>query len=164
MCTTPTMKLENNIATYCNVPETVDYTNFSKRMQKYIDFCFNEAYLHDGAAKSKIASLLVFRNKPIAIGYNSMKTHPMQAKFGKNPDAICIHAEIDCIRKASFLLKSEDFKKATMIVMRAKRDGSWGLARPCISKNGQGCQMAISVYQIGTVIYSTDYTGKVSYL
>ena len=164
MITTPVMKLENNIAMHCSEPEAVDYTTLPKRIQKYIDFCFNEAFNNEGAAKSKIAAIMIYKNRPIAIGYNSMKTHPLQAKFGKNPDAISIHAEIDCIRKSSMILKGDDFKKATMIIMRAKRDRSWGLARPCISSNGQGCQMAIAAYGVGTIIYSTDETGKVAYL
>lgn len=162
--TTPMMKLEDNTATYCEAPMEFDYLCLSKKLQKFIEFTVNESFLHDSALNSKIAAMLIYKNRPISVGYNSTKTHPLQAKYGKNTAAICIHAEIDCIRKSCGILEVEDFKKSTLIVMRTKRDKTWGLARPCISINGQGCQMAIHAFGIKNVIYSTNKTGMVAYL
>jgi len=162
--TTPTMKLCNNTATYCETPMEIDYRTLSKRLQKYIEFAANESFVHDGSLNSKIVAMLIYKNKPISIGYNSKKSHPLQARFRKNESAIYIHAEIDCIRKASGIISLEALKRSTLIIMRTKRDGTWGLARPCVSSNGQGCQMAINFYGIKNVIYSTNETGKVAYL
>lgn len=108
---------------------------------------------------SRIASVLVYRNR-YYFGYNSYKTHPYQAKYGKNPDSIYLHAEIDAIKKAKKELEPESMMKSVLYVARVKgkfdelTDPSllrWGLARPC-----QGCQKAIITERVGNVIFTTD--------
>lgn len=162
--TTPTMKFENNLGHLCDEPETKYVNEIPYKSRKYIKLLENEAFMNEGIANAKIAAGIVFKGRLISIGYNSKKTHPLQAKFGKNENAIFVHAEIDAIRKAVNILSSDQLKKCTMIVVRVKKDGSWGLARPCVHKNGQGCQNAIYTFGIKEVVYSTGENGKVAYL
>jgi pyrimidine deaminase RibD-like protein len=142
------------------------YKELPVRLQKYIEFTANAAFDHDGIAGAKMACLILLKNRPITIGFNQIKTHTLQAKYGKNSKAICMHAEIDSIRKALNHISPDDLSKVTMIIMRSKKNGDWGMARPCINKygTGAGCQAAIAAFGIPTVIYSTDDTNYVEYL
>jgi hypothetical protein len=49
--------------------------------------------------KNRHAAAIYIGNKLISTGVNQLKSHPLQAKFGSNTDAIFLHAEIDQIRK-----------------------------------------------------------------
>lgn len=138
--------------------EHIHISEFSNKMQRYIELTANASYDHIGAASAKIAALVLYKNRPICIGYNSHTTHPLQKKYGKNEHAICVHAEIDAIQKACFHIDREDFNKLTMIVMRSKKNKEWGLAKPCLH-HGSGCQAALKAFNIKNVYYSTDETG-----
>lgn len=143
----------------------INYKTLAGRTQRYIEFTANAAYDNEGAANAKVASLLLLKNRPIAIGYNSLKTHTLQSKYGKNAKAICLHAEIDVIRKSLNHINVDDLSRCTMIIMRAKKNGDWGLAKPCCHSNGTlGCHSALNAFGIKNVIYSTNENGYVEYL
>lgn len=163
-CSTPVAIIKDNVYTLATEPDVIDYTTLSKRMQRNIEFAVNEAITNDGHSRAKICAVVVHKNRIISVGYNSKKTHPFQARFAKNEHAIFIHAEIDAIRKASNVLNNNEMKKATLIVVRVRKNGKWGNARPCIGYNGQGCQSAITCFGIKNVIYSTDIHEHISYL
>lgn len=83
------------------------------------------------------------------IGFNSRKTHPLQARFNAhNPKAICIHAEVDAIRQA-IRLHGSDLSDFKMYVARVHRDGSPACAKPC-----KGCQSAILAFNIKEVTWT----------
>lgn len=164
ICTTPTMKLIDGQVLHVEEPDMFHYTELHPKLHKFVEFTFNSAYTTEGIANQKIAAMILYKNRPISIGFNSSKTHPLQARFAKNENAIHIHAEIDAIRKASNFLTKAEFTKSTMIVMRAMKTKNWGLARPCIHPNKQGCQSAIQEYGIRKVIYSTSQKGMVQIL
>lgn len=109
---------------------------------------------------AKVAAAIVFRNKIVSIGINSRKTHPMQARFGKNADSIHLHAEISAIRNALRECDAEELSKMEMYVVRVKKPRpfakkfEWGLAKPCI-----GCQRAIEEFGLKRVIYTTNENG-----
>lgn len=138
--------------------ENIHISEFPAKMQRCIDLTANAAYDNGSLAGAKIAAMVLLKNKPICIGFNSRKTHTLQKKYGKNEHAICIHAEIDAIRKACFHVDQEDFGKLTMVVIRSKKNKDWGLAKPC-SHEGAGCQAALAAFGIKNVYYSTDETG-----
>ena len=46
----------------------------------------------------KFAAAIVFRNRIVSVGLNSMKSHPMAAKYSKNKHAIFLHSEDDPFR------------------------------------------------------------------
>lgn len=104
---------------------------------------------------ARIAAALVIRNDVIAVGYNQRKTHPFQDRFKKNEEAIYLHAETDCIKNALKNIDQEKLSKATLYICRIKKNGDWGLAKPC-----RGCMKAIATFNIQNVVYSTDKIGR----
>lgn len=99
----------------------------------------------------KIASGVIFKNKLVAIGVNSYKSHPLMSKFGKNPQAIFLHAEVDAIKNALRVITLRDLEKSELLVVRIKLDGTLGNSKPC-----SGCMRAIEHFNLRTVYYSTE--------
>jgi deoxycytidylate deaminase len=121
-----------------------------------ITLLFELASKSERIAKARIAAALTIRKRVIAVGTNSLKTHPFQKKYSSNDDSICIHAENNVIMKALRVVSVEDLEKATIYVARAKKVGPggkfiYGNAMPCA-----GCQKAIAAFGIKNVIYTTD--------
>jgi tRNA(Arg) A34 adenosine deaminase TadA len=99
----------------------------------------------------KVAAALVYKNRIVSFGCNSLKTHPMQAKFGRYP---YLHAETECMIRASKDLTEYQMSKSSLYVVRAKLDsGRWimGMSKPC-----SGCTHCIGHFRIENVFYSTD--------
>lgn len=106
---------------------------------------------------ARIAAALVYKNRVVGVGYCQKKSHPLQSRFGKNPEAIYLHAEVDAIRNALNSVGPEVISKCTMYVVRQRRPNSitreWqdALAKPC-----SGCQGAIAAFDIPRVVYTTN--------
>ena len=106
---------------------------------------------------ARVAAMLTKGHKVVAIGYNQNKSHPFQAKFAKNKDAIDLHAETDCIQNALHSVSTRDLRKMTLYIVRVKRPGAqsqewiWGDACPCV-----GCSRMIATFGIRNVVFSTD--------
>jgi tRNA(Arg) A34 adenosine deaminase TadA len=99
----------------------------------------------------KVAAAVVYRNRVVSFGCNSLKTHPVQMKFGKYP---YLHAETEAIIRATKELDDYQFSKCSLYVVRAKLDGGkWvmGMSKPC-----SGCMHCIRHSRIKNVFYSTD--------
>lgn len=107
--------------------------------------------------QEKFAAAIVSRNRIVSIGMNSMKSHPMQAKYGKNPHAIFLHAEIAAIKNALREVEVDDLSKCDIYITRVKKEAPftkkyvWGLAKPCA-----GCERAIAEFGLKRVIYTCD--------
>ncbi|MCA9496489.1 MAG: hypothetical protein KC589_06090 [Nanoarchaeota archaeon] len=104
-------------------------------------------------------SFIVYKNEIISIGYSTSKTHPFQKRFGKTPNHISLHAEVDAIHKASKRLSDKEFSKATIYVARLKhRINSYHEVEPMIgiSKPCSGCTSAIITFGIRNVFYTID--------
>ena len=108
----------------------------------------------------KLAAGIVYKKHLIATGVNSYKSHPLMTQFGKNSDAICIHAEIDAIKNALRLVTQDQLARCDMYILRVKRSGESknsplvrAIARPC-----EGCQRAIVHFGIRNVYYTVDQT------
>lgn len=105
----------------------------------------------------KMASAIVRRGKIIAFGTNSNKSHPLQAKYGKNKESIVLHAEISAIKNALREMRLEDLEKCDIYVLRLKKTRPfgtkwvWGMSRPCI-----GCQRAIKAFSLKKAFYTMD--------
>lgn len=93
---------------------------------------------------------VIKRNAVLGVGCNRMKTHPMQARFGKNGDAIFLHAEINAIKNALKTYRVSDLTGSTLIVLRRTTTG-FGMSKPCV-----GCTRAVIEFDFKTVIYSTE--------
>lgn len=108
-------------------------------------------------ASARIAAAVVSGNRVISYGVNSRKTSPLQKKFGKNDQAICIHAEISAIKNALNRNGTNDLSNSILYVARAKKEGKafiQGIAKPC-----EGCMRAIAAFNLRKVFYTEDNTG-----
>jgi len=107
--------------------------------------------------QEKLAAAIVYRNRIISVGLNSMKSHPMAAKYGKNQHAIFLHAEVAAIKNALREIGVDDFSKCDIYITRVKKEKPftkkfvWGLAKPCA-----GCERAIAEFGLKRVIYTCD--------
>lgn len=137
------------------VPETVVKTD--ARAARHITMLARMATTVEPVAAARLAACLVHRNEIIAFGICQSKSHPFQAKFGKNQKAIYLHAETDCIKNALREHDQRTIAASTLYVSRvkffdpSKRRFIFGMAKPCI-----GCARAIATFGISKVFYSTE--------
>lgn len=134
----------------------------TKKESKFIRMAYDLAYDHEGAFRAKICAILVHKNH-IAFGFNMEKSDPYCMEFQKHKDSIFIHAEINAIKNAIFHKNFDEnmLSRSTMYVARSKKNGDWGLAKPCCSNTGKGCFAAIKSFNIPKVIYTTNEYEKV---
>lgn len=100
--------------------------------------------------KNTTAAVILYRKEIVALASNDVtKTHPLQGRFGRTPDAIYLHAEIAALAK--FLRRRDvgDLSKSTLYIARLKANGDWGNAKPC-----PGCARAIRAFGIKEIIYT----------
>jgi len=94
-----------------------------------------------------VATVMDRKGKLLAVAQNSYKkTHPVQEHFARlsgNPERIYLHAEI------AALLKCGTKTPHSISVVRIKKDGSTGLAKPC-----PACMLAIKQWNIKEVNYT----------
>ena len=100
--------------------------------------------------KCRHAAALYVGNRLIGLGVNQMKSHPLQAKFGRK-DAIYIHAEIDAIRNALRRVSVDELQDAVLYVVRSKR------SKPRMSRPCDGCMRAIVHFGIQTVYWTEEH-------
>lgn len=127
-------------------------------MKKWIDVLSTIAESNDGVGRAKLAAGIIYKNKLVAVGLNSLKTHPFAAEFGKNEHAVSWHAETRAIHTALKKLSEKEISRSTLVVVRVKEEGRQtvvGLAKPC-----EGCQRCIEHHNIRTVVYTIDSKPK----
>jgi deoxycytidylate deaminase len=106
---------------------------------------------------SRIAAAVVYKNDIVAFGINEKKSHPFQAKYGKNPESIYLHAEIAAIKNSLRHITALELEKSSLYICRVKFEDSTkaklicGLSKPCV-----GCFRCISAFGIKQVYYSLD--------
>jgi tRNA(Arg) A34 adenosine deaminase TadA len=101
----------------------------------------------------RMAAIICNKKKHvISVGWNSRKSDPLAAKYGRHPDAIYPHAELAAIKNAlrDRNIQPSQLQDCTMYVARVKRDGTPAMAKPCV-----GCQRAIQEFGIGDVQWTT---------
>jgi deoxycytidylate deaminase len=107
---------------------------------------------------SRIAAAVVHKGRIISIGTNRKKTHPFQAKFGKNDEAIYLHAETDAIQRAmrATIGNPIGFEKCHFYIFRSKWHDDLGFLGTGLAKPCAGCTRAIEAYGFKTVTYTLD--------
>lgn len=98
-----------------------------------------------------MAAVLYKRNRIIATGINSWKSHPLMGRYSDIDGKHYLHAEIDCIKNALKLVDKKEIKGAEIFVARVLKNGETAIAKPC-----KICQKALSDFGI-TGIYWTEY-------
>lgn len=131
----------------------------TKRDHKHIETAVAHAKSSEKVAGARAGAVLVLKGRIISFGINQRKSHPFQAEYGKNPEAIYLHAETRAISNALRMgYTIDDLRRATLYVARIKKAGSdpadpfiWGMAKPCV-----GCRRCIADFGIRRVLYTTD--------
>lgn len=130
------------------------------RHRKHINMLARMAVDVTPVRRARIAACIVSHNNVVSFGVNQKKSHPFQAQYSKNEDAIYLHAETDCIKNALKHLSLDEIEKATLYIARVKYESTdrknmiFGLARPC-----PGCMKAIASFGIKKVIFTEDGEG-----
>ena len=117
---------------------------------------FKLAQAVEPVSGARIAASVVHKGKVVSYGFNHKKSHPFQAKFCKNKDAVFFHAEVHAIKNALQIIDIDDLSKCELYIVRAKRDKNnkkWitGLSKPC-----SGCQKCIDVFELKNIYYSEE--------
>ena len=118
-------------------------------MHKMLRLAVTLAEDNPGVKDYKLGAVIAKRNKPLAVGLNSYKTHPLQARFARRKGSVCLHAEIDAIQNFVRKYGVEKLSKCTLYVARVKKSGERVIAKPC-----KGCQRAIMAFDIGNVVWT----------
>jgi len=123
---------------------------------KIIDILTRSSEAQIRSSGARISAAVVHRERIISFGFNQMKTHPFQAKYAKNSEAIYLHAEIDAIKNALRSTEVDDLHRCELYIVRSKQQQDHrfvhGLAAPCV-----GCRRAIATFRLRCVHYSTDH-------
>ncbi len=102
---------------------------------------------------ARVAAALVYKREIVTIGFNQLKTHPLQKKHADKVWRMGAHAEIHAISRAfgQCYLSADEFRKSAVYVARARMDGTQGLARPC-----PGCMSCMMSYGIPECWYTSE--------
>lgn len=98
---------------------------------------------------SRHACAITYKNKVLAIGRNSLKTHPIMLKFGRNPSSLFLHAEIDAMVKTINQHGVDILSDCELYVLRITKSGKIAESCPC-----EGCQKAIDFFNIKKVYHT----------
>lgn len=103
-----------------------------------------------------IGCVAVQGNRVLSTGFNSTKSHPLQAHYNRFRQfygaCVCshtLHAEIACL--IPLWGCDIDWGKVDLYIYRLRRDIDHGLSRPC-----PACLAAIKELGIKNVYYTTD--------
>lgn len=103
----------------------------------------------------RIASGLVYRGRLVASGVARYKTHTVMLNGAYRPEQVFLHAEADCLVRATKVLTPKQMAGSVLYVVRVKLDGSLGLAKPCV-----GCMALIDEFGVGSVKFTVDEERK----
>lgn len=132
----------------------------TKRDHKYINMLSKMAMDVAPVGAARIAAAIVYKNEIISVGTNRYKTHPFQARFGKNPESIYLHAEVNAIHNALKRIDIDKLSRSTLYIARMKKikkgksnSFEWvsGNVCPCV-----GCMRAIAEFGINKVFYTGE--------
>lgn len=134
------------------------------KIYRYLNLAKSAALLSDNK-KTRVGCIIVYKKQVIGTGWNlENKTHPLQKAVNKyrgydieqNNAKHSQHAECHALTRISDL--DIDWSKVVIFVYRLKRDGSRGLAKPCI-----GCETMLRTKGIKQVYYSTEIGWEYTY-
>jgi tRNA(Arg) A34 adenosine deaminase TadA len=98
---------------------------------------------------SRHAAAIVCKGQVLGWGVNSLKTHPIMITYGRNAEAIYLHAEIDAMVRCINTYGSDILAKSTLYVLRINKKGELAYSEPC-----SGCKKAIKAFSIKRVYHS----------
>jgi deoxycytidylate deaminase len=106
--------------------------------------------------RQSLGAVMMLGNKTLAVGWNTVKTNPVQKEYNKyrnfDTDTLnngTIHAEMMCLLKTRYY--ELDWSKVSIYIYRQKKDGQVALAKPC-----KACEKALHERGIKNIYYTTD--------
>lgn len=115
-----------------------------------LDLLFDAARNAQPIQGSRHSSVLLFKKQVLSVGVNSLKSHPLQKKFG-GEKKIFLHSEMSAIVQAINQHGSDVLQKCELYNLRLTKAGNVGLAKPCAA-----CQRAIDAFKIRKVYWTYD--------
>lgn len=106
-----------------------------------------------GVGGIRLAAVVFHHRDVLAVGVNSLKTHPLQKKFSLS-NFCFLHAEIAALVELRKKFPSAMEFPYQMAVVRLTKDGQLVMAKPC-----KFCQRAVRFYSLKKVWYS-DSNGR----
>ncbi len=112
-------------------------------------------------SRARVGCVVAYKGNVLAAGWNSNKTHPVQAHYNQyrklRPSVALSPAQLHAETAALVQLRNENipWDKVDVFVYRLRRDRPHGLAKPCAA-----CQR----YMRDLGIRSVWYTGDDSYI
>ena len=146
----------SNVIPYPRMPLATNVAGGGKHT-KYINMLSKIASDISPIKSARIAACVVLHNDIVSFGVNEMKSHPFQARYGKNSDAVYLHAETSAIKNALKYISLRDLSKCTLYISRVKYNNTtkseliFGTAKPC-----PGCFRCINAFDISKVYYTLD--------
>jgi deoxycytidylate deaminase len=146
----------SNVIPYPIMPLATKVARGGKH-SKYINILSKIASDLSPVKSARLAACIVLHNDIISFGVNEMKSHPFQAKYGKNKDAVFLHAETSAIKNALKYISVAELERCTLYISRVKFDDAgktkliFGTAKPC-----PGCFRCINSFNISKVYYTLD--------
>jgi deoxycytidylate deaminase len=108
---------------------------------------------YDAGLEYGLCAVIVRGGSVLSVGYNKRTTNSFVDHFIEQSRGIrdfceTTHSEMDAVLKAR---AKSDLRGSKIFVVRRKKDGSFGTARPC-----EICQKVLFSYGISRAIYSID--------
>ena len=97
--------------------------------------------------RSSHVAFLVKGGKIVHVGWNKLRSHPINYKHPYQSYVSGIHAEVDAILKSGL----EDLSKYEIVVIRINRNNEVSNSMPC-----KGCRSVINQFGIKRVWYSNS--------
>jgi len=144
------------IIPYPRMPLTTKIVRGDKH-SKYLNILSKIASDLSPVKSARLAACVVYKNDIVSFGTNLMKSHPFQARYGKNKDAVYLHAETSAIKNALKYISIEDIKRCSLYICRVKYEAAdktkliFGTAKPC-----PGCFKCINTFDIKNVYFTLD--------
>jgi deoxycytidylate deaminase len=142
---------------YPRMAKTLHKRVLADKHTKYIDILSKIASDLSPVKSARLAACVVLQNDIISFGVNEMKSHPFQARYGKNSDAVYLHAETSAIKNALKYISLADLKRSSLYICRVKYTDAtktklmFGTAKPCA-----GCFRCINTFDISRVYFTLD--------
>ena len=131
---------------------------FSKQQLKFFDHAAKIA-MDSKFDVYHLGCVAVLKNRIVAASPNKLKTHPLQKMYDSYREFNCrselknmhsLHAEIACLNSLRY--QNINYKDIELYIVRIRRDGNFGLARPCVA-----CSQYIKNLGIHKIFYSTNH-------
>ena len=132
-----------------------DLLNINNR---YFQMAKNAATFSDYYKQHHLGCVMIYKNKPLAISWNTLKTNPVQKMYNKyrnfpfeTKNDGAAHAEMAALIKTKDMDNIE-WNKVKVYIYREHKDGTSAIACPC-----PACEKAMRDRGIKHIYYTTEY-------